>query len=125
MAIIIAAAIFKEIAVEIKEQGALLDLSLHKIIINNSNMQFSNSYYKKTPTSPDVYPSFFWSQYLIFIKSEEKPRASLMHTDTAPAPGLSDINTNFTSENRFQRTRAISGSKLNQKLIYDSGLLGY
>ena len=26
---------------------------------NNSNMQFSNSYYKKTPTSPDVYPSFF------------------------------------------------------------------
>ena len=49
---------------------------------NNSNMQFSNSYYKKTPTSPDVYPSFFWSQYLIFIKSEEKPRASLMHTDT-------------------------------------------
>ena len=51
----------------------------------NSNMQFSN---KKTPTSPDVYPSFFWSQYFIFIKSEEKPRASLMHTDTPPSPGL-------------------------------------
>ena len=54
----------------------------------NNSKHAIYSYYKKTLTSPDVYPSFFLTQYLIFIISEEKPRSSLMHIDTPQDPGL-------------------------------------